>query len=68
MVSLSQWAQQAESLVCTRKDLVKPRVPTLGGVALWAVGVEIDFLRGQKSLEKQIDSVMQGIHDVDNNV
>lgn len=51
VTSLSQWGQQADILVCTRKDLVKLRVPTLGGVALWAVNIEIGFLAGQEKLE-----------------
>lgn len=52
--SLSEWAQQAEVLVCTRKDLVKLRVPTLGGVALWAVEIESGFLKGQELIEKKL--------------
>jgi tetraacyldisaccharide 4'-kinase len=48
VASLSQWGQQADILVCTRKDLVKLRVPTLGGVPLWAVNIEIGFLTGEE--------------------
>lgn len=36
--------------VCTRKDLVKLRVPTVGGAPLRAVSVELRFLRGEAEL------------------
>jgi tetraacyldisaccharide 4'-kinase len=64
VASLSQWAQQAEAIVCTRKDLVKLCVPTLGGVALWAANVEIGFLAGQAELERTLAEVVtQCSHD-----
>ena len=58
---LSQWCQQADAIVCTRKDLVKLRVPTLGGVALWAVAVEIGFLTGQVTLESELQQIIETI-------
>jgi tetraacyldisaccharide 4'-kinase len=50
--SLSAWARDAgaELLLCTRKDLVKLRVPAIGGVPLRAVGVELQFLAGEDAL------------------
>jgi tetraacyldisaccharide 4'-kinase len=57
VASLSQWGQQADVLVCTRKDLVKLRVPTLGGIALWAVNIEIGFLAGQDELEEKLKQI-----------
>ncbi len=62
MASLSQWAQQADAIVCTRKDLVKLRMPTLVGVALWAVGIEIGFLAGQVTLEDELRKIIQTIN------
>lgn len=57
VAELSRWGHQADMLVCTRKDLVKLRVPTLGGTALWAVNIEIGFLTGQENLEVEISRV-----------
>jgi tetraacyldisaccharide 4'-kinase len=37
--------------LCTRKDLVKLRVPTLGGAPLRAVGVELCFLCGEAEMK-----------------
>jgi tetraacyldisaccharide 4'-kinase len=50
--SLATWARDAgaELLLCTRKDLVKLRVPAIGGVSLRAVGVELRFLAGEEAL------------------
>ena len=45
---------EAESLVCTQKDLVKIGVDRLGNRPLWAVRVGIDFLAGQEEFEKQL--------------
>jgi len=49
--SLTTWARDvgAELLLCTRKDLVKLRVPAIGGVPLRAVGVELQFLAGEEA-------------------
>lgn len=57
--SLSAWAQDADILLCTRKDLVKLNVPTVGAVPLWAVAVEIEFLAGQQAFEQAVASVVQ---------
>jgi tetraacyldisaccharide 4'-kinase len=65
VASLSQWCQQADILVCTRKDLVKLRVPTLGGVALWAVNIDIGFLLGQKDLEQCLAAIINQVETVD---
>ncbi|TWU22758.1 Tetraacyldisaccharide 4'-kinase [Bythopirellula polymerisocia] len=54
IASLSDWGQEAEVALTTRKDLVKLRVPTLGSIPLWAVGVEIDFLVGQQEFEERL--------------
>lgn len=54
---LSHWSQQADAVVCTRKDLVKLRVPTLGSIPLWAVGIEIGFLSGEVELRERLARV-----------
>jgi tetraacyldisaccharide 4'-kinase len=41
--------------ICTRKDLVKLRVPTIGNVPLRAVAVELNFLAGQDALVKSLE-------------
>lgn len=61
VASLSQWGQQADVLVCTRKDLVKLGVPTLGGIALWAVNIEIAFFTGEQVLAEKIDRCLEAI-------
>jgi tetraacyldisaccharide 4'-kinase len=61
LADLSTWAQQAEIVFCTRKDLVKVRVPALGGVPLWAVGIEVSFLGGQEALERRLANVVKTI-------
>ncbi len=61
VTSLSQWGQQADALLCTRKDLVKLRVPTLGSIPLWAVGIGIGFLSGQNVLEEKLEKILKEI-------
>jgi tetraacyldisaccharide 4'-kinase len=41
---------KVETVLCTRKDLVKLRVARIGGANLRAVGVELQFLRGEQEL------------------
>lgn len=50
--ALDAWATQADAelLLCTRKDLVKLRSTTLGGVPVQAVAIELDFLSGEAEL------------------
>ncbi|MCG8448609.1 MAG: tetraacyldisaccharide 4'-kinase [Pirellulales bacterium] len=48
--SLSNWAAQAEMVICTRKDLVKLRESHLGEAPLWALGICLRFLAGQEEL------------------
>jgi tetraacyldisaccharide 4'-kinase len=40
----------AKLALCTRKDLVKLRVQTIGGMPLRAIGVELQFRRGEAEL------------------
>ena len=49
--SLAAWAERlgALAVLCTRKDLVKLSVDSLGGRPLWAVGIELEFLAGPGS-------------------
>jgi tetraacyldisaccharide 4'-kinase len=49
---------QAGTFVCTQKDLVKLRSHELGNVPLWAVAIEMQFLRGQESLERMVDDLI----------
>ncbi|QDT75435.1 tetraacyldisaccharide 4'-kinase [Lacipirellula limnantheis] len=44
--------------VCTRKDLVKLRVPTVGGAPLRAVSVELRFLRGEAELTAAMEPIV----------
>jgi tetraacyldisaccharide 4'-kinase len=58
---LAAWAHtsQPAMLVCTRKDLVKLRTPSIGGVSLRAAGIELAFLAGQAELETALAPVIQ---------
>jgi tetraacyldisaccharide 4'-kinase len=51
--TLKSWAAAtgAELAICTRKDLVKLQTVRLGATPLWAVEIELQFLRGQSELE-----------------
>jgi tetraacyldisaccharide 4'-kinase len=50
--SLTEWAakSQADTVVCTHKDIVKIRASTLGNKPLWAVEIEIAFHTGEDAL------------------
>jgi tetraacyldisaccharide 4'-kinase len=54
--ALEKLVQQSrvDQVLCTRKDLVKLRVPTLGGKPLRAVGVKLVFLRGEAELKSAL--------------
>jgi tetraacyldisaccharide 4'-kinase len=49
----------ARFAVCTRKDLVKLRVPAIAGIPLRAVSVELSFLRGEAELTAAIEPVVE---------
>ena len=54
--SLARWAdgQEVAAVLCTHKDLVKLGVDRLGRRPLWAVGVGLEFITGQESLEAKL--------------
>jgi tetraacyldisaccharide 4'-kinase len=58
LVALAQ-SCKADTFVCTQKDIVKIPQQQLGGVPLWAVAIEMKFLRGQQELERILDSVVK---------
>lgn len=47
----------AELILCTQKDLVKVRQDEIGGIPLWAVAIEMQFLAGQQELESRVEHV-----------
>jgi tetraacyldisaccharide 4'-kinase len=54
---LRSWAsKQAKDclVVTTQKDLVKLRLPNLGGLALWALRVGLHFEAGQEALDQKL--------------
>jgi tetraacyldisaccharide 4'-kinase len=55
--SLGPWAAGAEMILCTRKDLVKLQVAAIGGVPLWSVGVQLQFMAGQSDFEAALAGV-----------
>jgi tetraacyldisaccharide 4'-kinase len=60
--SLQAWATAAgaELALCTRKDLVKLQMVRLGTTALWAVAIELQFLRGRQELESLLKEKAAG--------
>jgi len=58
-LSSSATESNAELIVCTQKDLVKLSQPQLGGLPLWAVGIEIEFLSGREALEQLLKAVVE---------
>jgi tetraacyldisaccharide 4'-kinase len=56
---LAAWVQRlgVSAVLCTRKDLVKLSMDRLGDRPLWALGVELQFLAGQKAVEKRLASI-----------
>ena len=48
----------ARFAVCTRKDLVKLRVPAIGGIPLRAAGVALSFLRGEAELTAALQPII----------
>ncbi len=55
--SLQTWITEAkaELAVCTRKDLVKLQTVSLGATPLWAIAIELQFLRGRQELESLLE-------------
>lgn len=51
--TMASWATTAaaELAVCTRKDLVKLQTDHLGPIPLWALKIELQFLRGKSEFE-----------------
>jgi tetraacyldisaccharide 4'-kinase len=58
LVALAE-SSKAEMFVCTQKDLVKLPHHELNGVPLWAVAIEMKFLRGKEELEQQLENLLQ---------
>lgn len=57
---LALWAnaQQAATLLCTHKDLVKLHVAALGNMPLWAIQIELEFLSGLPLLEARLEPLV----------
>ena len=57
--SLSKWAQEADMMICTRKDLVKLSTLSLGAVPLWALSIRLNFLAGQSAFMAVLQQIMK---------
>jgi tetraacyldisaccharide 4'-kinase len=58
---LQRWAEQQVKdcvLVTTQKDLVKLRLPRLGGRPLWALRIGLHFEAGQEALDRKLQEVL----------
>jgi tetraacyldisaccharide 4'-kinase len=60
---LEHWsaASGAAAILCTRKDLVKLRVDSLGGRPLWAVQIEMQFLRGDETFSERLNHAIASL-------
>ena len=60
---LAAWAAGlgAKAVLCTHKDLVKIGLDRLGGLPLWAIRVEIDFIAGLEALESRLMALLARI-------
>lgn len=58
---IESWAvgQRAESLIVTRKDLVKLQCDAIGQYPVWAVDIELDFLEDSRELETLIANALE---------
>jgi tetraacyldisaccharide 4'-kinase len=59
---LDKWAQQQARdcvVITTQKDLVKLRLPRLGGRELWALRVSLDVETGQDALDRKLKEVLR---------
>jgi tetraacyldisaccharide 4'-kinase len=52
-------ASGATTLLCTRKDLVKLRVPAIEGIPLQAIAVELCFLRGEDEMKAALQPLIE---------
>jgi len=62
LASLAAWIDgypQAETLICTEKDLVKLRVPRIGRLPLWSLRAISRVTRGLEALEQRLLSIIQ---------
>ena len=59
VASLEPWAKQsgADRVICTHKDLVKLRVPTLGGQPLAALVIGIEVMSGMDEFERRLEAI-----------
>lgn len=60
VADLSHWAAAhgADIVLCTEKDWVKIQVPSLGGLPLAALRIELQFTAGQESIERRLGEVL----------
>lgn len=55
----------ARLILCTRKDLVKLRVPSIGGVPLRAVGVELAYISGEAEMKAALEPLIMQAQALD---
>jgi tetraacyldisaccharide 4'-kinase len=59
MLNAEAAASNAQIILCTQKDLVKIRQDKLADLPLWAVAIEMQFLRGQEALESKVAGTLR---------
>lgn len=63
VAALERWAKDsaAEIVLTTEKDLVKLGVDSLGGIPLWALRIEMQFLSGQDRVEDKLRTILEKV-------
>jgi tetraacyldisaccharide 4'-kinase len=63
LAALDTWASitEATMVLCTRKDLVKIDRDALGGLPLWAVGVEMEMTAGESALIEHLQPILRRV-------
>jgi tetraacyldisaccharide 4'-kinase len=63
IAELSRWTetQNATAIVCTHKDLVKINAATLGGKPLFAIVIGLEFLAGERDLERLLKPLLERV-------
>jgi len=65
IAELSHWAaaHHADLVLCTEKDWVKIQAPSLGGLPLAALRIELQFTAGQEDIERRLAEILATVRE-----